>query len=205
MNRKYYLEIIISVFVAAVLWSVIFIVKPINFWFSMSCGIFLLILVVFLFNHDIFRISKFKLRYLGIGVGSAIVLYGVFYIGNYLSAFIIPAKDTLINDVYSNRVGTSPYIILTCLLLIIGPGEELYWRGYIQKSLLKKYGSKSIIIAAILYAAVHIVTLNFMLIMASLVCGLFWGALYNKEKSLYPVIISHVLWDITIFLLLPLN
>lgn len=205
MKKNYDSKIAFSVFFATILWFVIFVVKPANFWFAMSCGIFLLIVTVFLFDREVFKLGKLKLRYLGIGVGSAVVLYGVFYIGNYLAAFVIPAKDSLIHNVYMNKAGTNPAIIITCLLLIIGPGEELFWRGYIQKSLSIKFGSKSIFIAALLYTAVHVVTLNLMLIMASLVCGLFWGALFYKEKSLYPVIISHALWDITIFLLLPLN
>lgn len=171
----------------------------------MSCGILILVLTSFLFNHNVFKLNMIKLRHVGLGISSAIVLYGVFYIGNYLSAFIIPAKDALIDSVYMNKAGTSPYIILICLLFVIGPGEEFFWRGYIQETLSVKFGSKSIYMTAVLYAAVHIVTMNFMLIMASLVCGIFWGVLYNKEKSLYPVVISHTLWDIIVFLLLPLN
>lgn len=205
MNNNALLKISSSVLIAAVSWFVIFVVKPTNFWLSMSCGILILVLTSFLFNHNVFKLNMIKLRHVGLGISSAIVLYGVFYIGNYLSAFIIPAKDALIDSVYMNKAGTSPYIILICLLFVIGPGEEFFWRGYIQETLSVKFGSKSIYMTAVLYAAVHIVTMNFMLIMASLVCGIFWGVLYNKEKSLYPVVISHTLWDIIVFLLLPLN
>lgn len=33
---------------------------------------------------------------------------------------------------------------------------------------------------------------------------IYWGWLYKKEKSLLPVIISHGIWDLTIFVIFPL-
>jgi membrane protease YdiL (CAAX protease family) len=203
MRSNVLFKIATSTAFAALLWFVIFVLKPLNFWLSMCCGIILLFIMAALFDADLLKISKMKPRYIILGILSAGILYGVFYLGNYISAFIIPAKDVQIASVYMNRNGTNPYVIGLALLLIIGPGEEIFWRRFIQKTLTEKYGIKSVAITAVLYAAVHTVTLNFMLIMASLVCGLFWGALYYKEKSLYPVMISHALWDITIFLLLP--
>ena len=91
------------------------------------------------------------------------------------------------------------------LLFIIGPGEEIYWRGFIQNTLSKKMGeTKGYIISVLLYAGVHIITGNIMLVIAALVCGIYWGWLYKKEKSLLPVIISHAIWDLTIFVIFPL-
>jgi len=203
MRNKVLFKIAAGSALAAVLWFVIFILKPLNFWASMCCGIILLLLTASLLDPGPIKIVRVKPGHILTGIAAAAVLYGVFYLGNYISSFLIPLKDQQIASVYMNRNGTNPYIIGAALLLIIGPGEELFWRGFIQKTLTEKYGTKSVVITAVLYAAVHAVTLNFMLIMASLVCGLFWGALYHKEKSLYPVIISHALWDITVFLLLP--
>lgn len=205
MRNKDIPSIAICVIFAAVLWFIIFVVKPLNFWASMLCGIILLLMTAALFDRAFFKIGKLKPRYIIIGIISAVLLYGVFYVGNYLSAFIIPLKDEQIANVYMNRNGTNPYFIFAALLLVIGPGEELFWRGFVQKKLSERYGLKSIFIAAVLYAVVHVVTLNLMLIIAALVCGLFWGGLYYREKSLYPVIVSHALWDITVFLLLPFS
>ena len=49
------------------------------------------------------------------------------------------------------------------------------------------------------------VALNFMLLVAAAICGLFWGLIYQRERSLVPVIISHSLWDLIIFVLYPLS
>ena len=37
------------------------------------------------------------------------------------------------------------------------------------------------------------------------VCGLYWGLLFQREKNLIPLIISHVLWDFLIFVLFPMK
>ena len=195
----------VSTLVAAFLWYIIFIVKPINFWACMFIGIILLFLTAVIFDRQLLNLGKPKIKHLLIGILSAAILYGIFFIGNNLSSYIIPSKDAQIESVYMNRNGTNPLLIFAVLMFVIGPGEEIFWRGFIQKKLTEKYGLKAVVIAAVLYAAVHVVTLNFMLVMAALVCGLFWGALYYREQSLYHVIVSHALWDVTVFLLLPFN
>jgi membrane protease YdiL (CAAX protease family) len=60
------------------------------------------------------------------------------------------------------------------------------------------------LMASSIYAAVHIASGNFMLTMAALTAGLFWGWLYRAEGNLVPCIISHALWTVTIFVLLPI-
>ncbi|WP_367179347.1 CPBP family intramembrane glutamic endopeptidase [Clostridium sp.] len=145
------------------------------------------------------------IRHKLIGIFSAIVLYIIFYLRNIISGFIFPFKDSQVLFVYSNRYNGNLIWIGLLLLFIIGPGEELYWRGFIQNTLSKKMGeTKGYVISVLLYAGVHIITGNVMLVIAALVCGIFWGWLYKKEKSLLPVIISHAIWDLTIFVIFPL-
>lgn len=171
----------------------------------MSISILLLIFMTYFADRAIFSFGKIKGRHILIGVVSAIALYGIFYAGNILSGYLFPFKDAQISSVYSNKSHANLKLIGLLLFFIIGPGEELYWRGFIQNTLSKKLGeNKGYLFSVFLYTAVHIVTGNFMLIIAAFVCGLFWGWLYKKEKSLIPVIISHAIWDLTIFVLLPL-
>ncbi|WPC39789.1 type II CAAX endopeptidase family protein [Clostridium sp. JS66] len=205
MNNKNYKYLTFTLLAAAILWYLMFVIKPFNFWIEMSGSILLLIMMAYFANRDIFSFGKIKVRYIFIGVVSAIVLYGIFYAGNIISAYLFPFKDAQISSVYSNKSNANLTLIGLLLFFIIGPGEELYWRGFIQNTLAKKFGeNKGYLFSVLLYTAVHIVTGNFMLIIAALVCGLFWGWLYKKEKSLIPVIISHAIWDLTIFVLLPL-
>lgn len=205
MNNKNYKYLTFTLFSAAILWYLMFVVKPFNFWIEMSQSILLLMLLTFFANKDIFLFGKIKSRHILIGITSAVVLYGIFYVGNIVSGYIFPFKDAQISSVYSNKSNANLTLIGLLLFFVIGPGEEIYWRGFIQNALGEKFGeNKGYLFSVLLYTAVHIVTGNFMLIIAAFVCGLFWGWLYKKEKSLIPVIISHAIWDLTIFVLFPL-
>lgn len=205
MNNKNYKYLAFTLFSAAILWYLMFVIKLFNFWIEMSLSILFLVLMAFFADRNIFHFGKLKPRYILVGIISALVLYGIFYVGNIISGYLFPFKDAQILSVYSNKSNTNLTLIGLLLLFIIGPGEEIYWRGFIQNALSKKLGhTKGYLISVLLYSATHIVTGNFMLIIAALVCGLFWGWLYKKEKSLLPVIISHAIWDVTIFVLFPL-
>ena len=86
----------------------------------------------------------------------------------------------------------------------MGPAEEIYWHGFVQRTFSRRFGAVAgVLLTAIIYAAVHVVALNGMLVIAAAVCGLFWGWLYQREQSLVPVIFSHSLWDVLVFVLFP--
>jgi hypothetical protein len=197
--------IIYSLIIATLLWFVIFVIKPFNFWIEMSLSILLLVIIALFSKRNIISFKNIKLKHILLGIISAIVLYFVFYAGNIISGYLFPFKDAQISSVYSNKSQGNSLLIGTLLLFIIGPGEEIYWRGFIQSTLMKKFGeNKGYIFATLLYAGVHIITFNFMLVIAALVCGTYWGWIYKNEKSLVPIIISHAIWDFTVFVLFPL-
>ena len=101
--------------------------------------------------------------------------------------------------------GTSSVIIAILLLLIIGPAEEIFWRGFVQRRLMLRFGSNiGFIAATVCYALVHIWSFNFMLVMAALVVGLCWGLTYRFFPRLLPaLIVSHAVWDACAFVIFP--
>ncbi len=150
------------------------------------------------------QIADWNLNSFVKGVGSALGLYGIFWIGNLVITTIVPFAENEISAVYGNT-GAAPLPVIGLLLfLVIGPGEEIFWRGTVQKRLEERYGSLfGVIAGASLYAVVHVWALNLSLFLAALVCGLVWGWLYSREDKLAPVIISHSVWSVLIFLIFP--
>ena len=206
MDNKRYIYSIATLFVGAFLWYLMFIVKPINFWLEMSISILCLVLIGQFLKKDLLHFGKITLRHILIGIISAIGLYAIFYVGNIVSGYLFPFKDAQISLVYGNKSQGNLIWIGLLLFFVIGPGEEIYWRGFIQNTFAAKFGENNgFIFSALIYGGIHIATGNFMLVLASLVCGIYWGWIYKKEKSLVPVIISHAIWDLTIFVLLPMQ
>ena len=201
--------LVVLVIAASIMWLELFVFRTFNFWVEMTIAASLLAGLGLYFNHRNgeainFRLYYFEPKYIIIGIISAAILYLVFYTGNIVSKLILPFAEKQITGVYSNKSMLNPVIIGLLLVFIIGPAEEVFWRGFVQDTLAEKFGDNAgWIIASLIYAGVHIVALNFMLFMAALICGFFWGWIFKKYKSVWPGIISHVLWDLTIFILLP--
>jgi len=138
------------------------------------------------------------------GLGSAAGLYAVFQVGDRLARRIMPAGDREIGQIYELRTQAPKAAIATALALAIGPGEELFWRGLVQRSLQPRFGRVgAALLASSVYGGIHLVSENLTLTGAAATAGLFWGMVYAVEQRMAPLIVSHVAWDIWIFLISP--
>lgn len=203
--------LIFLLILTVIFWLEMFVLKTFNFWLEMTIAASMLAGIGLYINHKNgeainYRLYYFEPKYILIGIISAAALYMVFYAGDIVSKLILPFADRQVVGVYNNKSLLDPAVIGLLLLFIIGPSEEIFWRGFVQDTLAEKFGdNKGWIIASLIYGGVHIVAMNFMLFMAALICGLFWGWMFKKYKSVWPGIISHALWDLTIFVLLPVR
>jgi len=182
-----------------------------DFWWWMSCNLIVLLAIGFLTDREYLVLLKKDLstglwRKIGIGLLSAFLLYLLFFAGNYLFRKWFNFAGSGIEGVYSFKGDAAGIRIALLMLIVIGPGEELFWRGFLQRKLSSVTGKWiGLLLALILYTGVHIFTGNIMLILAALICGLFWGWLYQKYQSMVLNVVSHTVWDIVVFLLLPFN
>lgn len=203
-------KILTGTIAAFLLFTALFSDPFINFWHQMALTVVILCGMAFGFEkHQMAYILHKDLNHsfsktIGIGILSAVVLYCVFYIGNKAAGFINGGTDQ-IADVYTLKHNNPAWMMALIITFIVGPGEELFWRGFIQRILSKDTGFGSVIITSLLYCMVHIASGNIMLLTAALVCGLFWGLLYIKFRNIYINMISHVIWDLMVFLIFPFN
>ena len=66
------------------------------------------------------------------------------------------------------KEGESPWLLAALMLVLIGPAEEIFWRGYVQNALSKRWSPNvGFIVTTLVYALVHIWSFNFMLVMAA--------------------------------------
>ena len=208
-------RLVIAVLTAALLWFYMF--SPWtggwpNFWVVMSCSAVILTTLGLSFTPDrkeLLKIEKPALQLLG-GIVIAFALWGIFWIGDKVSSWMFAFARPEVDSVYAMKTGLHAWLIAVLLLCLIGPAEELFWRGYVQRTMGRILGGKNpedkaFILTAVIYALVHIWSFNFMLVMAALVAGLVWGLIYRlRPQALPALIISHALWDALVFVLLPI-
>ena len=91
------------------------------------------------------------------------------------------------------------------LMLIIAPGEELFWRGLVQQK-FKKYMSPffAVLTSSALFALSMAFSEFWLGVLAAFISGTFWGILYEWKKSMPLIIIAHITMVFLLFLVLPL-
>ena len=206
-------KLVLSLLVAALLWFIMF--SPwtsphINFWLCMTASAIVLTCFAFAFGGSKSigtesDLSGAKTATVLIGILIAASLWGVFWVGDKLSQLLFSFSRAQVNLIYNIKGNVSPTLLALLLLFVIGPAEEIFWRGYVQRT-LSKYRSPFVafLLTTACYTAVHLPSGNFMLIMAALVCGIVWGGLYwLMPQNLKAIIISHALWDAAAFVWLP--
>jgi len=140
-----------------------------------------------------------------VGLGSAAVLYGIFVVGDKLARRIMPRGGSEIAQIYDLSTLGQRLELGARLALIIGPAEELFWRGLVQKRLAARYGRWwGALLGTLAYGGAHIVTGNATLLGAASVAGAFWGGLYALDTPISALIISHASWDVVTFLIAPI-
>lgn len=187
----------------------------INFWVAMSLSAICLTLfsVVGLhYRHDeseaepasawLKNASLHLLR--GIVIGA--LLWSLFWLGDKISSLIFDFARPQVDSIYGMKQGLPPWAIALLLLVLIGPAEEYFWRGYVQRSLAATIGeNRAFVTTTAIYTLIHIWSFNFMLIMAAMVCGVVWGGLYRLKPQWLPaLVISHALWDACVFVVFPI-
>ncbi len=162
-----------------------------------------LLLVAVLINGEkpSFHIT---IRTVIIGLVTAGLLYALFYSGFELTKAYAIFKEG-VSRVYDLRSNAPSVLIGLVLVFPIAPAEEIYWRGLIQRRLAERLGVRpGLILASTAYALVHLPTLNPPLVLTALIGGLVWGYVYKTSASLVPGIISHIIFDLLIFLIAPI-
>jgi len=203
----------VGIALAFVLWVVMFVIQPFNFWVLLTFSTSLLATIGFVLGRPLLLGREFTARNVLIGVLLAALLYAVFYAGNQFLIMVSRLFPTLLPDragniasVYANLGGLSPALVGLLLFFPIGFGEEVFWRGFVQRRLGERWsGRTAFLVTSLLYTAIHVPTGNPVLILAALTCGSFWGGFYWATGSLVPVLVSHMLWDPFIFVIMPIR
>jgi uncharacterized protein len=138
------------------------------------------------------------------GLAAAAALYGIFWIGNVLSRKLLPFAADGIGGVYDFKTQAPAWRIALLMTFVIGPGEEVFWRGCLQRAWSDRFGPwAGFLISLGVYTLVHAASGNLMLVLAAFVAGAAWGLLYLRFRSVVLNAVSHTAWDLAVFLIVP--
>lgn len=199
----------LAICIAAVLWFVMFspwTAPHVNFWVMMTFSGLTLTAYSTWASPGWWKDIRLDLSNILLGVALAAVLWGVFWVGDKLSSLMFDFARPQVDMIYGMKEGENPWVLTALMLFIIGPAEEIFWRGYLQKSFSKKWNPNvGFIVTTLMYSLVHVSKFNFMLIMAAAVAGFVWGLAYRFYPEKFgAILLSHALWDCAVFIWFPI-
>lgn len=191
--------------IAYILWFVTFYVKPSNFWIDISISSLILFSIAIKFSKPFPMARIPKLRNIVVGISSAAFLYLVFLAGGSAISFL-HLGTAYVGSIYSLASNTNPFLLTILLAFPIASGEESFWRGYIQEKFSRRFGPVTGIIVSILGdTTVHISSLNPVLVGAAFVTSICWALIFRYTHDLSASLTSHIIWDILVFVILPVS
>ena len=202
-------KLLFTIILATVLWTVMFspwTAPHVNFWWMMTASACTLSVCATIFQPGWWRKVKVTPAEILLGVAIAVALWGVFWVGDKMSQLLFDFARPQVDTIYSMKNGESPWLLTALMLFLIGPAEEIFWRGYVQQTLSTRWSPNvGFVVTTLVYALVHAGSFNFMLTMAALVAGAAWGLLYRFfPQHFAAIILSHALWDVAVFIWFPI-
>lgn len=198
-----------ALMVACVLWAAMFspfTAPHLNFWALMTFSALILTCFASLGVPRWWQRLHFSAVELAIGAAIAGGLWGAFLLGDQATAFLFDFARPEVSAIYGIKDGISPWVLSLLLVGVIGPAEEVFWRGFVQEQLSRRWNANvGFMAATALYTAVHLPACNMMLTLAALVAGASWGICYRLFPGHFTaIILSHALWDAAVFVWFPI-
>lgn len=142
-------------------------------------------------------------HYLILSIAFGALTYALLFIG-YKLIDLTPFMSTKSINSFIHKFGPSSIWHYLLLLFIIAPGEEIFWRGFIQQQ-LKKYLPPvfAITVAAALFSMSFAISGFWLGVLAAFIVSLVFGFLYEWKKSMPLIILAHITMLILLFLVIP--
>ncbi|WP_026674960.1 CPBP family intramembrane glutamic endopeptidase [Alkalihalobacterium bogoriense] len=176
--------------------------QPFEFWMLFPFSLF--VLVIYSISFETMNWSRPTMKSVLFSVFSGLALYVLIVFGKYLVLFLsLPFLTAL--EQLATIIKPREWWHYIVLFLFIIPGEEFFWRGFVQKR-LQQWCSPfvAVIGATILYASAHLYAGSVLLIAAAIVGGLVWGYIYMRTKNLLLAIGSHLIFDLFLLVIFPI-
>jgi membrane protease YdiL (CAAX protease family) len=147
---------------------------------------------------------KIRAVHLLSGLVAGLVMVGATHLAYRGAVLVVPAVAKPVQQLYGTlQSPPGPLRALPILVLVVF-AEELVWRGVLFGALQRRYGPVvCTLLATGLYALPQLTAPVALLFAVALGCGAIWTTQRALSGSIIPSLLTHLTWNIGIFLLVP--
>lgn len=181
--------------------------ESLNVWIGTgSAALVSVLLLRRLPNPPAIRKDDLSAAAIGAGVVVGVVMAIATWVLYPLSAELVPVVSTEVPKLYALlRQPPGPVWALPVLVLVVST-EEWVWRGLAIDNFSRAMGpGHAAVLSATIYVLPQVAFRSPLLVVVALLCGLVWGALRVWSKGLVAPLIAHLLWDLLVFVLFPVE
>lgn len=172
------------------------------FWYMYTFSILVLMSIAMLYTKILDEMPTWKSLIYGLVFGG--LIYAFIAGGFQLMQWSPVPVEKSVRSFLNTYAPASIWHYLLLMFLIV-PGEEIFWRGFVQQE-LKKYMSLkwTILLSSVLFALAIGISGFWLGALAGLAAGLVLGGLYEWKRSMPLLIITHLVMIVLLFLIAPL-
>lgn len=140
------------------------------------------------------------------GIGAGAVMAAATHLAYPPVAGLVPAIGAEVTGLYADLRQPPGPILGVPLLLLAVAAEEAVWRGVLVRQLQKKRTPVVVVlVATFAYAVPQAFSGSWVLVLVALGCGAFWTSLRVWSGSIVVPAMTHAVWNLVVFVALPLQ
>ena len=123
-----------------------------------------------------------------------------------ISAELVPLISTEVPKLYALlRQPPGPVWAFPVLVLVVS-AEEWIWRGLAIDTFSRSVSpGRAALLSAFVYVLPQVAFRSPLLMVVALACGLVWGGLRVWSRGLVAPLVAHLVWDLLVFVLFPVE
>lgn len=172
------------------------------FWYMYTFSILVLMSIAMLYTKILDEMPTWKSLIYGLVFGG--LIYALIAGGFQLMQWSPLTVEKSVRSFLNTYAPASIWHYLLLMFLIV-PGEEIFWRGFVQQELKKYMPLKwTILLSSVLFALAIGISGFWLGALAGLAAGVVLGGLYEWKRSMPLLIITHLVMIVLLFLIAPL-
>jgi membrane protease YdiL (CAAX protease family) len=165
-----------------------------------------MMLTAFLLLEEGRALLRTSVKHLLFAAMTAAILYFIFLAGNLgIRTFPLFGMSSASEQSIYGLFRGIPIELLVLVLLLDAVGFETYFRGNLVRIFREKIGIASVFLVAAIDAVIHLATFNPLFSATTFVADSIWGLYFFKTRDLSSTIACHFIWDILIFIVVPIR